>query len=94
MSQEEKDIKWGELYSYVSTHTGNLKTWFYCYSHVLCYLWYAAQNYVETFVKELPRVHDASQHMEASHIPLLSFDMVLEEYDMSLRRIFVSIIYL
>ncbi|KAI9344229.1 glycosyltransferase family 20-domain-containing protein, partial [Zopfochytrium polystomum] len=49
---------------------------------------HTAQNYVETFVKEIPRVHDATQHMEASHIPLLELSSVREDFESSTKRIF------
>ncbi|KAJ3105009.1 hypothetical protein HDU97_008617 [Phlyctochytrium planicorne] len=49
---------------------------------------HTAQNFVETFVNELPKIHDESQQVEVSHIPLLPFPLVLSDYENSQKRVF------
>ncbi|KAJ3220018.1 hypothetical protein HDU67_007751 [Dinochytrium kinnereticum] len=68
MSDDDKAVRWTELFRYVSTHT--------------------AQNFVDTFVNELPKIHDESQQVEMSHIPLLPFSSVLAEYELAQKRVF------
>ncbi|KAI8854380.1 glycosyltransferase family 20-domain-containing protein [Chytridium lagenaria] len=49
---------------------------------------HTAQNFVETFVNELPKIHDESQQVEVSHIPLLPFSPIITEYGISQKRVF------
>ncbi|KAJ3415746.1 hypothetical protein HDV05_004210 [Chytridiales sp. JEL 0842] len=59
--------------------------WHELYKYVTTH---TAQNYVETFVSEVPKVHEEVQPMEVSHIPLLSMKSVISDYELSSRRIF------
>ncbi|KAJ3093109.1 hypothetical protein HK100_006771, partial [Physocladia obscura] len=68
MTDDEKNNRWAEMYSYVSTHT--------------------AQNYVNKFVSEIPKVHNELVRLETSHIPLITENIVLKAYKNATRRIF------
>ncbi|KAJ3066103.1 hypothetical protein HDU98_010583 [Podochytrium sp. JEL0797] len=49
---------------------------------------HTAQNYAQTFVSEIPKVHEELERMETSHIPLLTPEIVLPALQAAKKRIF------
>jgi hypothetical protein len=82
MNEEDKTYRWKNLYSYVTTNTGNSEM--ESESYILFFL---APQFVRTFLSDLVARHDENVLALSTSIPKLSLEMLKKAHDSASKRI-------